>query len=600
MEILQTKVMRGPNYWSAYRNQLIVIKIALQDTDLLPQESLPLLGKELEALKPPLHCLKSYDTILDVVAQIAIEIQCLAGMDCVYARVHTTANPNNRIISFSYTVERAGIYAAKAAVSLVNALINRQPYHLEKDIHNLKRIQERFALDATTQGIVDEALARNIPVIRLDKKSIQLGYGSKQQLLHVGESNASIKEGTDRIPIVAVTGTNGKTTTTRLIAYLARCAGYNVGFTTTDGIYIQNDLISVGDCSGPLSAGVVLKDPDVNFAVLECARGGILRAGLAFDQCQVSVVTNISGDHLGMDDIETLDELARVKFTVAKTTSPDGYAILNADDDLVYGMKQHLACNIALFSLNPANPRIIDHCKQGNLAAFTENGYFTICHKRKKIKIANIKQVPLTHDGKSMCMIQNVLPALLTAYIFKRSTEDIQIDMKKFQPTPENTPGRMNVFNFDNFTLMIDYAHNEAGYKELKKYTDQIQATVKVGIIAAVADRPDEDIVKLGRLAAGIFNEIIIRHDAYNNGRSLEEINQLLQIGIRQVRPTPAIRIISNEFEAIKYAIEHAKKGAWIFVNSENVYDTIFYVSNYKTTSTQRSAPQVLQRRGVF
>ena len=172
--------------------------------------------------------------------------------------------------------------------------------------------------------------------------------------------------------------------------------------------------------------------------------------------------------------------------------------------------------------------------------------------------------------------------------------------LKKFKPSPENTPGRMNVFNFDHFSLMIDYAHNEAGYQELKKYTAQLQASVKVGIIAAVADRPDQDIINLGRITAEIFDEIIIRHDAYNNGRSLEEINELLQCGIAEVKPEMTVHIISNEFEAIKYAIDHAIKDAWIFVNSENVYDTIFYVSNYKTPVLKYLEPQSLQKRLIY
>ncbi len=216
------------------------------------------------------------------------------------------------------------------------------------------------------------------------------------------------------------------------------------------------------------------------------------------------------------------------------------------------------------------------------------------------MRIARVGEVPLCHEGKSTCMIQNVLPALLAAFINHISIENLQLALKKFYPSPENTPGRMNVFNFDHFSLMIDYAHNEAGYLELKKYTAQLRASMKIGIIAAVADRPDQDIVNLGRLTAGIFDEIIIRHDAYNNGRTLEEINGLLQRGIAEVRPGMPVHIISNEFEAIKYAIDHAVKDAWIFVNAENVYDTIFYVTNYKTPVLKRLELQPLQKRVIY
>ena len=589
--------MRGPNYWSDIREQLIVVKIELREADLLSPAALAAIGQKLPALKPSLYNLRFYKSTLDLVAQAAVEIQCLAGMDCVYTKIHPTANPRIANICFSYAVERAGIYAAKAAVNLINTLVADQKYALQRDIHNLKRIQQRYSLDAEIQSFLDHAQAHNIPVKRLDKHSILLGHGAKRYIYPVGDDHLPDERNIGRIPIVAVTGTNGKTTTTRLIAHFAKVGGYRVGFTTTDGIYLQDELVMVGDCSGPLSAAVVLKDPEVNFAVLECARGGILRAGLAFDQCQISIVTNISKDHLGMDDIETLEELAKVKLTVAKTTARDGYAILNADDDLVYAMKESLQCNIALFSMNPGSQRVISHCQRGNLAAVLENGFFTIYKGRKKIKVANLKNVPLCHDGKAECMMQNVLPALLAGYLQNISVDNLRFALRKFYPSPEHTPGRMNIFNFDDFSLMIDYAHNEGGYSELKKYTDQLKVSMKVGVIAAVADRTDNDIINLGRLTAEIFDEIVIRHDAYNNGRTIEELNQLLIQGIREVKPQLPVKVISNEFEAIKYVITHAKKDAWIFVNSENVYDTIFYVSNFKTTPVKRLEPPFLQRR---
>jgi cyanophycin synthetase len=166
-----------------------------------------------------------------------------------------------------------------------------------------------------------------------------------------------------RIPIIAVTGTNGKTTTTRLLAHIMKTVGYKVGFTTTDGVYIQNRMLMKGDCTGPVSAEFVLKDPTVDFAVLESARGGILRAGLGFHKCDMAIVTNIAADHLGLQDVNTLEDLARVKSTVPKAVKNDGYTILNAEDDLVFNMQKELSCKIALFALNENNPRILEHCK---------------------------------------------------------------------------------------------------------------------------------------------------------------------------------------------------------------------------------------------
>ena len=345
---------------------------------------------------------------------------------------------------------------------------------------------------------------------------------------------------------------------------------------------------------------MVLKNRDIDFAVLECARGGILRAGLGFDYCNVSVVTNISRDHLGMDDIESIEELARVKAVVPRTTFPTGCAVLNADDDLVYQMKDSLRCEVALFSMNAGSERFKEHVDRGKLGATIENGHFVLYKNRTKISLIKVKEVPLTLEGKSACMTQNVLPALLTAYFLNMPLEDMRIALKKFIPSPRFTPGRMNTFNFKGFTVLVDYAHNEAGYQELKKYADQLKVSVKVGIIAAVEDRVDADIINLGRLAATIFDEIIIRHDSDLNDDTKEKMTTLLLQGIRQVHGNLPVQVIANEFDAIKKAIDHAQKGSWIFVNAENVYDTLAYLSAYPSTSVHLEAPQFSQRKGVF
>src|SRR5690554_422767 len=190
-----------------------------------------------------------------------------------------------------------------------------------------------------------------------------------------------------RIPIVAVTGTNGKTTTTRLIAHMAKMKGFKVGYTTTDGVYIQNRLLMKGDCTGPMSAEFVLKDPTVDFAVLECARGGLLRAGLGFHRCDVGIVTNVAEDHLGLKGIHTIEQLAKVKGVIPETVLPHGYAILNADDDLVYEMRKNVNCNVALFSMDEDNPRIKAMQKLGGICAIYENGYITICRRSEERRV---------------------------------------------------------------------------------------------------------------------------------------------------------------------------------------------------------------------
>jgi cyanophycin synthetase len=382
-----------------------------------------------------------------------------------------------------------------------------------------------------------------------------------------------------RIPLVAVTGTNGKTTTTRLVAHIAKEAGYHTGFTTTDGIYIDGKQVVDGDCSGPQSARVVLRDPLIDFAVLECARGGILRSGLGFDECGVSIVTNISADHLGLDGIESIEQLAHVKAVVPQSTAAAGYAILNADDNLVYKMKDIVKSDVALFSLNACNPRITQHINKGKIAAFTDDGWFVICHNNQKQRVALIDEVPLSFNGNAECMIKNILPAIIAAYCYKVPVQHIRQALLSFKPSPENTPGRMNSFEFTNFCLMLDYAHNEGGYQELKKYAARVTASVKTGVIAATGDRRDQDIRNLGSLAAEIFDEIIIRHDKDGRGRTNEELTGLLMAGIRKIKPNMLVTVISDEIESITYAMMHAQKDSWIFVNTDNVHETVAFVS---------------------
>ncbi|HUM66088.1 MAG TPA: Mur ligase family protein, partial [Chitinophagaceae bacterium] len=230
-----------------------------------------------------------------------------------------------------------------------------------------------------------------------------------------------------RIPIIAVTGTNGKTTTTRLAAHIAKSAGKKVGYTTSDGVYIQNQMMMKGDCTGPVSSAFVLKDPTVDFAVLECARGGILKSGLAFQNCDVAIVTNVAADHIGLGGINNVEQMAQVKAVVPETVFPHGYAVLNADDDLVYKMKDGLKCNIALFSMDEKNPRIKKHCAGGGLAAVYENGYVSIMKGAWKIRVAAVKDIPLTFEGKAVHNIANTLPAVLATYMYRDITiEDIR------------------------------------------------------------------------------------------------------------------------------------------------------------------------------
>ena len=385
-----------------------------------------------------------------------------------------------------------------------------------------------------------------------------------------------------RIPIIAVSGTNGKTTTTRLISHMMKMVGYRVGYTTSDGVYIQNRLLMGGDCTGPTSAEFVLRDPTVNMAVLESARGGLLRAGLAFDHCDVGIVTNVAADHLGLKGIQTVEQMARVKGVIPESVFPNGYAILNADDDLVYNMRRNVNCNIALFSMDENSPRIKRHSNNGGLSAIYENGYVTIVKGEWKYRINKAVNIPLTFGGKAHFMIQNVLPAILAGYVQGLRLEDMRSSLETFIPSAAQTPGRMNMFEFSNFDVLVDYAHNPAGLRALQKFIDNVDATVKVGIIAGVGDRRDDDTKEIGAIASEIFDEIIIRQDKNLRGRTDTELIDLMEEGIREANKSIPIRKIPNEAEAITFAIKNAKEGSLITMCSDVVPDALELVMKFK------------------
>ena len=395
------------------------------------------------------------------------------------------------------------------------------------------------------------------------------------------------QHGTGRIPIIAITGTNGKTTTSRLMAHIAKMKGYRVGYTTSDGVYIQNRLLMTGDCTGPSSAEFVLKDPTVNFAVLECARGGLLRAGLGFKYCDVGIVTNVAADHLGLKGIHTIEQLAKVKGVIPETVLPEGYAVLNADDDLVYDMRRTVNCNVALFSMDENNPRIKALQRLNGITAVYENGFVTICRGEWKMRLMRAEHIPLTYGGKAKFMIQNVLAAVLAAHVQGISIEDMKAALETFIPSASQTPGRLNLFEFKDFTILLDYAHNPAGMLALKNFTDELDATVKVGIIAGVGDRRDEDTNLVGSIAADMFDEIIIRQDKRLRGRTEEELIKLLNDGIQSKDPNKKTTIIPSEKEAITYAVKNAVKGSLIILCSDVIPDALALVQKFKEQETR-------------
>jgi cyanophycin synthetase len=883
MKVIEIKVLRGPNYWSTYRKQLIQVKLDLGEYEQKPTNKLNGFAGRLQSLLPSLYeheCsekkpggflerVKEGTWLGHVIEHVALELQTLAGMDCGYGRTRSVGQKGVYHVVFAYEVEKAGLYAATAAINLVKALADGQPYDCNKDIKELTELNRRYGLGPSAKAILNAARNKNIPYRRLDNNSlILLGYGKFQKMIRstistttsalgvefaddkdetkrllqkesipvphgvtfsqldslddiieevgwpmvikpldgnhgrgvttnirsreeaeiafhhakqvskyliaekylegfdyrfllinyklvavakrvpamvMGDGISTIDElirktnedpargeghektlttikideptkiilakqnlsldavlpegqalylkntanistggtaidvtsmvnphtvfvaeriarllnldicGIDviakdieaplviengavlevnaspglrmhlspsegssqpvgeaiiemlfpgnspaRIPIVAITGTNGKTTTTRLVSHLMKEAGYTVGFTSTDGIYINENMIEKGDCSGPASAQKVLRDPLVDFAVLECARGGIIRSGLGFDQCSTSIITSITDDHLGLDDINSVEDLAKVKSVVAQSTMDDGYAILNADDELVYGLAEQLDCRIALFSVREDNKYVKSHCQKGGTAAVLEDGYVTIYKNGSGTRLMKAAEIPLSFEGKAILMIKNILAAVLAAVVNDLDIETIKKGLKSFIPSPERTPGRMNVFQFRHFKIMLDYAHNRDGLSQLKEYIDNVQASVKTGIITSPGDRREEDIINVGKCAAEIFDEIIIRHDDDTRGRTKDQITELIKKGINSVNAHIPVNVISGEIDSIQYAMDMARENSFIVACIDKVQTCLEYVIRAKefdnTMQYLDSAPSMLEQ----
>ncbi len=387
---------------------------------------------------------------------------------------------------------------------------------------------------------------------------------------------------TGRIPIIAITGTNGKTTTTRLIAHLVASKGYKVGFTTTDGIYIQGVQLQKGDCTGGQSAEFVLRDPTVNYAVLEVARGGMLRSGLGFHTCDIAVVTNVAADHLGLRDIHTVEEMAAVKGVLPRTVRKTGWAVLNADDDLVYNMARTLDCHVALFSMNEHNPRIREHVDGGGIAAVYEEGYVTIYRNSYKLRIDRAAEFPITFGGRAGFNIENSLAAALAGYLAGFDKDAIKTALRTFVPSATKTPGRMNVYKFPKFEVIVDYAHNTAGITKFADFMNATPATRKIGVVSGLGDRRDEDTLGFARIAGRIFDEIILRQDRDLRGKSADYLREIMTRGLRLDNPDLLITYIEKEMDAIDHVLATAPEGAVVTMFTENIAATLAKLDAYE------------------
>ena len=382
-----------------------------------------------------------------------------------------------------------------------------------------------------------------------------------------------------RIPVVAVTGTNGKTTTVRLTAHILRTSGKRVGMTNSDGVYIEHRCIDTGDCSGPRSARNVLMHPDVDAAVFETARGGVLREGLAFDRCDVAVVTNIGiGDHLGMNYINTVEGLSLVKRVIVQNVSPKGVAVLNAMDSQVMSMAESCPGSITLFASDRNHPALNTHRAQGKRVVYIDGHDIVATEGQFEHRIA-LKSIPLTRNGTILFQIENVMASIGAAWGLGLDWGTICIGLSTFINDTQNAPGRFNVFDYRGATVIADYGHNPDAILALVQAIEAIPAKRRMVVISGAGDRRDEDIRRQTEILGECFDQAILYQDQCQRGREDGEVLALLQLGLKNVSRTKEIEEIHGEFLAIDTALGKLQKGDLCLILVDQVQEALGHIT---------------------
>ncbi len=394
------------------------------------------------------------------------------------------------------------------------------------------------------------------------------------------------------IPICAVTGTNGKTTTTRLIAHLMKTAGFTVGTATTDSVLINDFPVLKGDYSGPTGAQTVLKDPTVDMAVVEVARGGILRRGLGFGRCDVGVLLNVTADHLGLNGIETLSELARVKSTVTETVHRKGWAVFNIDDPEVRKVIERAKARPLFISQNPENPLLDKNLKQGNVNVTVVEGAVVIQKAGESVSILPVLDIPITYHGAAAFNVENVLAAVGAAYSLGASVEVIREGLLSFFPQQEQLAGRMNLMDMGDFTVLVDYGHNAAAITAVTEFLKKFPARRIIRMGAGVGDRRDGDIRKFGEIMGQVGDHFILT-DPSPRGRAPGATAEIVKQGIlSQGVSEELIEVILNERDAVRAALELAEPGDLVVLQIEDVDRTINDVLEFRSYLAQLPLPK--------
>lgn len=405
-----------------------------------------------------------------------------------------------------------------------------------------------------------------------------------------------------RIPVVSITGTNGKSTTVRMVAQILARAGRTVGLTSTSGVYVGGERIMKGDASGPISARMVLADPTVDVAVLETARGGILREGLGYDRCDVGCVLNVSDDHLGLKDINTVEELAAVKSVVTESVARRGLSVLNGDDPLTLRMARHARGRIAYFTMRGGQelpPQLHKHILEGGLLAVLEpspaGGELVILDGDKRHPVISVDSAPATMRGRARFNIANALAACLIAYGLDIAIDTIAAGLASFQSSFEDNPGRLNVYDGHGFRIIIDYAHNPAGMAALGDLVRSLRPSHDraIGCVSIPGDRRDSDILAMGAFSAALFDHVVFREKPDGRGRRPGEVLSLLRKGALEAGcPPDRVQCISAEAEAIAACLERASAGDLVVLLPTNVEAAWKQVLDFKPRGALEPRPE--------
>jgi cyanophycin synthetase len=384
-----------------------------------------------------------------------------------------------------------------------------------------------------------------------------------------------------RIPVVSITGTNGKTTTSRMVAHILKMHGLRVGLTTTDGIYIDGELYMRGDLTGPWSARMALKDPTIEASVLETARGGILREGLGFDRCDVGAVLNVQADHLGLRGVETLEDLARIKSLVVEVVQKNGTSVLNADDPLTVEMRERASGRIAFFSMyggDDGPEHLREHIAEGGLAVVLQQGVrgemIAIYDDEQYIPLLWTHLIPATLEGKARVNVANALAATAIAYALAVPIETIRQALRTFTTSFYQTPGRLNIFDEHPFRVIMDYGHNPAALEHMLDLVSKLRPNHKqvIGVLSGAGDRRDQDLIRLGELAGQMFDQLIIKQDSNLRGRhSGETVEFIKQGALNSGMAAAQITAVLPELEAIDYALKQAAPNDLVVVFADQV-----------------------------